>query len=93
MDIKLVRHQTELFAKTLLADVAEVFASVMFLLDVYQVWSLQEAKSHCLLSRLVYVNKVVCHFRHQFLSQFLLLLGTFLFSLHGSFKSHHHKPL
>ena len=42
MDIKLVRHQTELFAKTLMADVAEVFASVMFLLDVYWVWSLRK---------------------------------------------------
>ena len=29
--------------------------------------------SHCLLSWLVAVNKMVCHFWHQFLTQFLLL--------------------
>ena len=28
---------------------------------------------HCLFSRLVAVNKMVCHFWHQFLTQFLLL--------------------
>ena len=43
MDFKLVRHQTELLAKTLMADVAEVFTSIMLLLDVFQVWSLQRA--------------------------------------------------
>ena len=39
---------------------------------IWHIW-LQRFSIHCLFSRLVAVNKMVCHFWHQFLTQFSLL--------------------
>jgi len=36
-------------------------------------WYVYEPSMHCLFSRFIAVNKMVCHFWHQFLTQFSLL--------------------